>query len=404
MTEPNDEEVITIQCTLDGQEIQLSRAAASRSEFLRDMMEDTARSTVLPVELAAPPVCLVAEILKHRAAVAAGTGGEAASPSLADVTPEAQMGAMEAAHHLDASEAFAALAKALFRRMEGLDDVEALRQMLGVRDEEAIAEADRASILAEPLFEPEGEAATSLPSSSTGASAPPPLGCSMSTRLGSEDAVLAALEHAPTVLLRTLKTVSSEWKLRARRELCSRACPLATRPLDAAGRPAPVPTRRDDIQGIDAEFLIHAGRPQDIVVAGQALPGLARLHGFGFTVDIAAARQADLEIDDDGEEEEEEEDALDSVLRLPALRACITPEQGEVPRELLLAAIALAASGTVGGVPVQELREGGVDELDLSDLGLGPASAQLIGMLLPVNASVTSVRSPAHPTRSSHVP
>ena len=82
---------------------------------------------------------------------------------------------------------------------------------------------------------------------------------------------------------------------------------------------------------------------------------------------------------------------MDSVLRLPALRACITPEQGEVPRELLLAAIALAASGTVGGVPVQELREGGVDELDLSDLGLGPASAQLIGMLLPVNASVTKI-------------
>ena len=65
-------------------------------------------------------------------------------------------------------------------RMEGLDDVEALRQMLGVRDEEAIAEADRASILAEPLFEPEGEEATSpeggVASSSTGASAPPPLG------------------------------------------------------------------------------------------------------------------------------------------------------------------------------------------------------------------------------------
>ena len=125
------------------------------------------------------------------------------------------------------------------------------------------------------------------------------------------------------------------------------------------------------------------------MAAGQALPGLARLHGYGFTVDVAAARQADLEIDDDDDEEEE---ALDSVLRLPALRACITPEQGEVPGELLLAAIALAASGTVGGVPVQELREGGVYELDLSALYLGPASAQLIAMLLPVSASLTSVR------------
>ena len=396
MTEPNDDEVITIRCTLDGEEIQLSRAAASRAEFLRDMMEDST-GVVLCVELAAPPVCLVAEVLKHRAAAAAGMGGEVTFPSLADVAPEALMDATEAAHRLFASEAFAALAKELFRRMEGLDDVEAVRQMLGVRDEEAIAKADCASILAEPLFEPEGEAATSpeggVPSSNTGASAPPPLGCSMSIRLGSDDAILAVLEHAPTVLLRTLKVVSNAWKLRARHELCSRACPVAARPLDAAGRPATVPTRRDDIQGIDAEFLIHAGRPQDVVAAGQALPGLARLYGFGFTVDVAAVRQADLEIDEDEDEDEDDvEEVLESVLRLPALRACIAPEQGEVPRELLLAIIALAASGTVAGVPVQELREGGVNELDLSFGGLGPASAQLIAMLLPVSASLTSVR------------
>ena len=395
MTEPNDDEVITIRCALDGEEIQLSRTAASRAGFLKRLMDDM-ESNVLPVDrLAAKPTCLVAKILKHHAAGAAGSGGAAAFPSLADVAPEAIMDAMNAANHLEATEAFSALAKELFWRMEGLDDVEALRQMLGVRDEEAIAEADCASILAEPLFEPEGEAATSPEGgvsslSSMGASAPPPLGRSISMQL-TDDAIFEALEHAPTMLLRTLKAVSSAWKLRARHELCSRACPVAARPLNAAGRPAPVPTRRDDIQGIDAEFLIHAGRPQDVVVAGQALPGLARLHGFGFTVDIAAARQADLEIDDDGEEEEEEEDALDSVLRLRALRACITPEQGGAPRELLLATIALAASGTVAGVPVQELREGGINELDLRDVGLGPASAQLIGMLLPVNASVTSV-------------
>ena len=394
MTEPNDE--VTIQCTLDGEKIQLSRAAASCAEFLREMMGNST-GVVLPVGLAAPPVCLVAAMLKHHAAAAAGTGGEATFPSLADVAPEALMDATEAAHHLLASEAFAALATELFRRMEGrLDDVEALRHVLGVRDEDAIPEADGASILAEPLFEPEGEGATSpeggVPASSTGESAPP-LGRSMSARLGSEDAILAAIEHAPTALLRTLKAVSSTWKLRARRELCSRACPLAARPLDAAGRPAPVPTCRDDILGIDAEFLIHAGRPQDVVVAGQALPGLAKLHGFGFTVDVAVARQADLEIDEEEEEEEEEEaqEELNLVLRLPALRACITPDEGEVPRELLLATIALAASGNVAGVPVQELREGSVDELDLDDRGLGPACAQLLGMLLPVSASLTEI-------------
>ena len=269
--EANDEEVMTIHCKLDGEQIQLSRDAARRAEALRDMMEDT-ESNVLPVELRAPAVCLVAAMLKHDAAVAAGADGESTF-SLADFPPEALADATEAAHHLLASEVFAALVRELFRRMEGLD-AEALRQMLGVSNEEATPEADRASALAEPLFEPEGEAATSpegcASSSSMGAAAPPPLGRSMSTRLGSEDAMFAALEHAPTTLLRTLKAVSSPWKLRARRELCSRACPPAARPLDAAGRPAPVPTRRDNIQGIDAEFLIRAGRPWDVVAAGQA--------------------------------------------------------------------------------------------------------------------------------------
>ena len=383
---------ITIHCTLDGEMIQLSREAAKCAEALEDMMAHT-ESNVLPVELAAPPVCLVAAVLKHHAAAAAGVDGEAAF-SLAEVELEALMSAMEAAHQLLAAKVFEALARELFRRMEGLD-VETLREMLGVSAADAIPEADRASILAEPLFEPEGEVdanpegGVSL-SSSAGAAAPPALNRSMSIRVGSDDASRAAIQHAPTVLLRTLKAVSNAWKLRARRELCSRACPLATRPLNADGRPAPVPTRRQLIQGIDAEFLIRAGRPWDVVAAGQALPGLARLHGYGFTVDVAAARQADLEIDEEEEEEEEEEDeALDSVLRLPALRACITPEEGEVPRELLLAAIALAASGTVGGVPVQELREGAVNQLDLSTVGLGPASSQLIGMLLPVSASLT---------------
>ena len=388
MTEPNDEEVIiTIQCTLDGEEIELSRDAASRAGFLNRLMEDM-DSNILPVgQLAATPACLVTAILKHHAAVAAGTVAEAAFQSLVDVEPEALMDAMNAANLLEATEALAELAKELFRRMEGRD-VEALRQMLGVGDDEAIVEADRASILTEPLFEPEGEAATSpeggvSSSSSTGMAAPPPLGRSMSVRVGSEDAIQAALEHASTALLRALKAVSSAWKLRARRELCSRACPLAARPTNAAGRRAPVPTRREDIQGIDAEFLIQAGRPWDVVAAGQALPGLARLHGYGFTVDVAAVQQADL----GGHGR-----AMNDVLQLPALRTCITPEEGEVPRELLLAAIALAASGTVARVPVHQLREGGVPELDLHRRSIGPVGAELIGMLLPVKASLTSVR------------
>ena len=155
-----------------------------------------------------------------------------------------------------------------------------------------------------------------------------------------------------------------------------------------------MPTRREDIQGIDAEFLIRAGRPWEVVAAGRVPAGLAKLHGYGFSVDIAAAQQVDLEAEEEDEEEDGEdleEDALSAVLRLPALRACITPEEGEVPRELLLATIALAASGTVAGVPVQELREGSVDELDLSFRRVGPEGAQLVGMLLSANGAVTDV-------------
>ena len=44
------------------------------------------------------------------------------------------------------------------------------------------------------------------------------------------------------------------------------------------------------------------------------------------------------------------------------------------------------------GCQLQELREGIVVELDLSRGGLRPSGAELIGMLLPVNASLTSVR------------
>ena len=117
--EANDEEMMTIHCKLDGEQIQLSRDAARRAEALRDMMEDT-ESNVLPVELRAPPVCLVAAMLKHDAAVAAGADGETTF-SLAEFAPEALADATEAAHHLLASEAFAALVSELFHRMEGLD-------------------------------------------------------------------------------------------------------------------------------------------------------------------------------------------------------------------------------------------------------------------------------------------
>ena len=49
-------------------------------------------------------------------------------------------------------------------------------------------------------------------------------------------------------------------------------------------------TRLDEITDLDVEQLIEAGRPRDAALAGRMLPGLARLHGYGFVVDVAAVR------------------------------------------------------------------------------------------------------------------
>ena len=79
------------------------------------------------------------------------------------------------------------------------------------------------------------------------------------------------------------------------------------------------------------------------------------------------------------------------------LRSCIQGE-GDPPDELLLAAVACAASGTVRGVPVQRLREDdAIDELDLSDSGIGDTAATLLGLMLPAATSVRSLRYATNP-------
>jgi hypothetical protein len=379
-------------CTSDGEELQFSRDAVRRAGFLKDMIEHT-EGNVLRVERAAPPVSLVI------AQLASTSHGEASLP-LADVALEELVCAMEAANYLYASEAFKVLATELFRRADGLD-VHALCEMFCVRNEETIPQTAHALMLAEPLFEPEGDGAPEESSqeddkeSSSSMVAPPPLRHSVASQLGSEDAIRAALEYAPTALLRTLKAVSSAWKLRARHQLCSRVCPLAARPLDDAGRPATVPKRREDVTAIDVEYLIGEGCPWEVAAAGQMLPGLTKLLGYGFTVDVAAVRQAELGAEGEGDEDHDEDhdvrDTLSRVLCQEALRACIAPEEGEVPQKLLLAAVALAASGTIGGIPVQQLREGSVKELDLRDCHLGHVATRLLAMMLPINGALTKL-------------
>ena len=162
----------------------------------------------------------------------------------------------------------------------------------------------------------------------------------------------------------------------ARRELCNR---LWVRLSRREGQPEPAGV--DSITDLDVECLNEAGRPWEVVVAGRQLPQLARLHGYGFVVDVQAVREADLEEDDD-----------DAPLGGDTLRSCIQGE-GQPPGELLLAAVACAASGTVRGVPVQRLREDdAIDELGFRRPGIGVTGATLLGLMLPAATFLRSLK------------
>eukprot|EP00900_Chrysochromulina_parva_P007093 jgi/Chrpa1/16385/Chrysochromulina_OHIO_Genome00023839-RA len=121
------------------------------------------------------------------------------------------------------------------------------------------------------------------------------------------------------------------------------------------------------------------------------LPGLARLHGYGYVVDVAAVLAVNLQNgagdDEDLDEDEEVEDevALLHGTAKDALNSCISGK-GEPPLELTIAAVACAGSGVVCGIPVQQMRWDGVTELNLSNMGLHVAAAMLIAYLIPATS------------------
>ena len=225
-----------------------------------------------------------------------------------------------------------------------------------------------------------------------------PLGASL---LGLDQDVLGeVLQKVGAAALCQLKAASVAWRTHARRELFNRLC-------CREGQPEPAGVA--SITDLDVQVLNGAGRPWEVVVAGRQLPQLARLHGFGLVVDVQAVRQADL-----GAEEEDDGDD-DAPLGGAALRRCIQGE-GEPPHELLLAAVACAASGLVRGrkprnfcglrgVPVQRLREDdAIDVLDLEESGLGVISAELLSLMLPAATSVRSLRCVPQTRPSRHQP
>ena len=239
--------------------------------------------------------------------------------------------------------------------------------------------ADAAASIAEPAFVPEDVVeAPQQPASST---LPPELLLQPSF---SADAMEAALGLVDVATLAELKGVTRSWRALAQRVLCSRLCRRDGQP---------VPTRLDEITDLDVEQLIEAGRPGDAAVAGRMLPGLARLHGYGYVVDVAAVWASDLQNGAGDDEDLDEEDGAGNTRRpsllhgtaKDALNSCISGE-GEPPLELTIAAVACAGLGIVCGIPVQQMREGGVPELDLSNRGLQVAAAMLVAYLIPATS------------------
>jgi hypothetical protein len=161
--------------------------------------------------------------------------------------------------------------------------------------------------------------------------------------------------------------VTRSWRALAQHVLCSRLCRRDGQP---------VPTRLHEITDLDVEQLIEAGRPGDAAAAGRMLPGLARLHGYGHVVYVAAVRAADLQSPFDGDE-----DSLLYGAAKDGLNSCISGE-GEAPLRLTIAAVACAGSGVICGVPVQQLREDGVTELDLSNRRLHAPAGVLVAYII----------------------
>ena len=198
--------------------------------------------------------------------------------------------------------------------------------------------------------------------------------------LAAQDVREAVLQKVHAAGLCQLKSVSAAWCTHARCELCTRLCGY----------------EGASITDLDVECLKDAGRPWEVLIAGRQLPQLARLRGFGFVVDVQAVREAgqgpeDGESDEDDDEEEDDDSFLGGV----ALRRCMQGE-GDPPRELLLAAVACAASGGVHGVPVPELRQDeAIGSLKLDCYNLGVNGAELLGLMLPAVTSLRSLRCPS---------
>ena len=340
----------------EGEIVTCSRKAARRAGALKDWMDDTSGDGAFPTIIPAADLRVILGLCED------GDGSQLATHSVEEL-----VAVMDGANFLDAPCAFRAAARQLNTRFLAGKSVEELRTNLGAEND--MSKAEQAAALAEPAFTP--------PPTQEQAEGPLRVQCGVSL-LAADDVLEVALGEADAAALCRLKAVSVAWRTRARYELWRRLCQLCHRDVEGQSKPTVIA----DITDLDVECLQEAGRLWGVVVAGrqQLLPKLARLHGYGFVVDVQRVRRAGLSQSRSG------------PLGGAALRRCIEGE-GEPPPELLLAAVACAASGKVLGVPVQRLREDdAIGSLSLDGSGIGVIGAGLLGLMLPAATSVRSLR------------
>ena len=346
----------------DGEEVTLSRDAARLMGTLKDLMDlATSEDGIYPMPtIMASTLQMVCKLNDPDY-----TWPSSDEPSLFQLIQ-----LIEDALYLDAPIALKHLQRAIASRLNGKRAPE-LCALIGAGGDFGSAEEHAshaaAASNAEPAFVPEDVVeAPQQPASST--LPPEPL----QQPSFSADAMEAALGLVDVATLAELKGVTRSWRALAQRVLCSRLCRRDGQP---------VPTRLDEITDLDVEQLIEAGRPGDAAVAGRMLPGLARLHGYGYVVDVAAVRAADLR---NGAGNTRPPSLLHGTAR-DALNSCISGE-GEPPLELTIAAVACAGSRVICGIPVQLMREDGVTKLNMSNRGLHVAAAMLIAYLIPATS------------------
>ena len=305
-----------------GEEVTWSREAARLAGTLKDLMDDAPpEDGVYPVPtMTATTLCMLGML----------NDPDSTWPSADERSVSQLVELVEGSLFLDAPRALEHIQCAIASRLNGKCAHE-LCALLGAGGDFGSAEEHAASI-AEPTFAPES---CEAPKPADFRTSPALLRQTfLSEMTATEDAKEAALALVDVATLAELKDVTRSWRVLARRVLCSRLC-------RHDGQPAP--TRLEEITDLDVEQLIEAGRPGDAAVAGRMLPGLARLHGYGFVVDVAAVRAANLQSGDDVDIT-----GMRHGTAKAALNSCISGE-GEPPLRLMIAAVACAGSGVICG-------------------------------------------------------